>query len=317
MIIFKKYRQKPLDLQVLDMVIPRLKDARLVSQLKQDATRIQKGFNGERKLDYHLTQLRGEYDILCDITLQWAARPFQIDTLVISPQAIFIISVKSLEGIITFHPHNRTLIQEINGTTNRYECPIIQAERHKAMLMKWLEKRNLGSLPIYYIIGISEMSTTIQINDEQMKQHVHYIESIPNVLLEVAARHGNTRNIRLQKRITSQILQRAEDFYIDYVKKYNIRKRDIALGVVCKHCKKLNVTFRRGKFICHTCGRLPIEDALQSLYDLMKLFNVNCISNKQAMDILQLSDRHQTLRILRASKLVKRENTYKWHLPKK
>src|SRR5699024_5968141 len=149
---------------------------------------------------------------------------------------------------------SRTITQEINGSINRYECPIIQAERHKAMLMKWLEARNLSSLPIYYIIGISEMSTSLQINDEHMKQHVHYVESIPQVILAMEKQHTHPPQIPLQKKITSQILRNSEDFFMDLMQKHNIHKKDIALGVVCRQCRKLTVRFSEGKFVCRTCG---------------------------------------------------------------
>lgn len=319
MIVFKKYRRKPLDLQMLDIIIPRLPKERttLLAKLKYDAARMQKGFNGERKLDYHLRQLSDAYDILCDVTLRWNKKPFQIDTLVITSRAIFIISVKSLEGIITFQPHNRTLIQEVNGEIHRYECPIVQAERHKAMLMKWLDVRNLSSLPIYFIIGIAEMSTTIHAENEHIKGHVQYVEYIPGLIQEINNRHLHHENITLQKKITHQVLQTTEAFYIDYLQKYAISKEEIQVGIVCKQCNTLGTITYKRKFSCIQCGVVPQEEVLQSLYDLMLLLNIDNLSNKQAMQLLQLYNRHQTWRLLKKSKLVKQNKSYKWYMPQK
>lgn len=297
------------------MLIPRLADGRVVSQLKLDAARLQKGFNGERKSDYHLRQLDDCYDVLCDVTLRLDGQPFQMDTVIISPYAVYIVGVKSLGGVVTFQAQHGTLMQEVKGKTYRYECPIVQAERHKSMLMKWLSARRLSGMPIYFLIGIAEMSTTIQMKDDATRDYVHYVEHIPGRIMTINRKQQHQKNIILQKKITSHMLQAVEDFQVDYLRKYNIESEAIKCGVMCKQCRFVGCLYKNGKFHCLTCGRLEMEDALQSLYDLMRLFKMDAISNKDAMKFLQLENRHQTLRVLRTSKLLKKEKSLKWRLP--
>src|SRR5690625_728302 len=100
-----RQRKKPLSLQKLDALISRLPENHpKLPMLRKQAAIEQKGFNGERKLDYHLETLSDDYSVLNNVCFSLYGKKTQIDSLIITEQAIFIIEVKSYEGIITFDP---------------------------------------------------------------------------------------------------------------------------------------------------------------------------------------------------------------------
>src|SRR5690625_4860897 len=115
-----RYRTKPLSLQKIDALIARLPERHpKMAMLRKQAAMEQKGFNGERKLDYHIESLSDDYSILNDVCFSLYGKKTQIDSLIISAQAIFMIEVKSYEGVITFDAELRQCYRVIEGEQKR------------------------------------------------------------------------------------------------------------------------------------------------------------------------------------------------------
>lgn len=268
-----------------------------------------------------MNQLSSEFTIIPDVTLRWNDNPFQIDTIVISSTSIHIISVKSLEGSITFDLNNRVLIQENRGAIQQYECPITQVERHQAFLMKWLDNRNFYTIPIHYWIAFAELSTQIKINDahEKIPNYIDYVENIPRKIQLTEMQNKIERNISppLKMKLKSAILKEVEDFHTDILNKFNIDLNDIKHGIVCLKCLGLSVNYQYGKLLCNRCGEVSITYAINSLKDFMLIHQVTEIKNDQIMKWLKLENRHQTLRLTQKIGLKKVINSRKWRLPTK
>src|SRR5699024_10972360 len=96
--------RKPIELRKLEAVIPRLHPNHpKLSEIKHEAARSYKGYIGEKKVNYHLEQLTDTFTILQSVTLNVTEKNFQIDTIMISDYAIYIIESKNYSGIITFN----------------------------------------------------------------------------------------------------------------------------------------------------------------------------------------------------------------------
>jgi len=318
--LFVRFRKKPVDLQLLDAVIPRLPPnyQSVLPRLKNAASRLQKGYAGEKKLDYHLHQLSKNFTVIPDVTLRWKQQPFQMDSLVISPHAIHIISVKSLEGSITFDLQQRILIQESRGHVQRYECPITQVERHKAFLMKWFDQQKLIRRPIYYWIAIAETATQIKVNPstEKIPPYIDYVENIPYKIEQMEAnnKHHHPLDTSVIAYQTKMIVNHTEDFQTNLLKKYKIKLADLRKGVLCRTCYRLETIYRYGKIHCKNCGRVPTADILATLDQFMLLHKISTIKNEQIMHWLQINNRHQTLRLIKNIGLQKVPNCRKWQL---
>src|SRR5699024_7525938 len=126
-----KERLPPLALLTLDACISRLRDGHpKLSLLRENAAKYQKGFNGERKLDYHLRSLDQTFSILSDVTLSVFGKQFQMDSFIVTSNAIYIIEVKSLDGTITFHTGLKQLTQDNGEKLVGRKYPITQSENN-------------------------------------------------------------------------------------------------------------------------------------------------------------------------------------------
>src|SRR5690625_2040915 len=92
-----KKRTKPLPLQKLDALISRLHPNHPnLENIKKDAAIRYKGYIGEQKVDYHLERLTLPCTIAHDIYIKTEQQNFQIDTLILTQRAIYIIEIKKI-----------------------------------------------------------------------------------------------------------------------------------------------------------------------------------------------------------------------------
>src|SRR5699024_12545462 len=99
--------------------------------------------------------IRDEYAILSYVCCTLYGKKIQIDSLVISPYAIYITEVKSYEGTVVFDTKLRQFYREQNGKIERYKYPITQAEMIQSQLLRMLQLADLAGLPIYFFVAFS------------------------------------------------------------------------------------------------------------------------------------------------------------------
>lgn len=90
---------------------------------------LEKGFIGEQKFDEWLETLPDNFLILNDLLLETNNTTFQIDSLVISPDAIYIFEVKNYEGDLIVENENW---YTTSGT--EIQNPILQLKRCETLL---------------------------------------------------------------------------------------------------------------------------------------------------------------------------------------
>src|SRR5699024_4897263 len=128
-----------------------------------------------------LKSLPSEFAVFNDVTLTIFGKKFQIDSLIITAYAIFIIEVKSSEGTATFNTTLRQFIQNNGEKLHGRKYPITQVENSQFHLLRWLQQRGLGGLPIYYLIAFSEQSTIINVSGDEgaIRKVVSYVGEVP------------------------------------------------------------------------------------------------------------------------------------------
>ncbi|MFK4998085.1 nuclease-related domain-containing protein [Bacillus sp. N9] len=94
-------RKEPTELAVLKFLNNRMD---LSDDFKRYYFNLQKGYDGERMFDSLTESLQSECLILNDLLLEINNTVFQIDTLIIFPETIYIFDVKNYEGIIITNP---------------------------------------------------------------------------------------------------------------------------------------------------------------------------------------------------------------------
>lgn len=300
--LFMKERHPPLTLLTLDVCISRLKEGHpLLGTLRSNAAKYQRGYNGERKLDHHLKSLDRTFNILSDVTLSVFGRQFQIDSLIVTAHAIYIIEVKNLRGTVTFHTGLKQLIQDDGEILIGRKHPIVQVENITFLFSRWLQLNKLDGLPIYYYVAIADPATIVQVNgDEQsIAKTVSYAEEIPIKLVKMNARfeQANPANHPLKNKIIQTVLEKSEELQIDILEKLSVNKHDILPGVHCPECGKLGMLRRRYIWYypqCHAKSRTAHKKALLDFALIYKkeITNSECqqflkVGNKTAYSILK------------------------------
>lgn len=114
-----KRRSKPLVLRKLEAAIPRLpQNFPRLQEMKEEISIRFKGYIGEQKVDYQLEQLPRKFTVLHDVYLKsHGCKKFQIDSQVISNNALYIIVVKNLNSTITFN----TILNQFTRTDGNKE----------------------------------------------------------------------------------------------------------------------------------------------------------------------------------------------------
>ncbi len=315
-----RYRKKPLSLQKIDSLIARLPEGHpKMAMLRKQAAMDQKGFNGERKLDYHIESLSDDYSILNDVCFSLYGKKTQIDSLIISVQAIFIIEVKSYEGVITFDPELRQCYRVMEGEAERFKYPITQVEAIQSTLLRLLQLAGLSGLPIYYFIAFSERSTLVKVKgeEESVKKVVTYVEDVPfqvmNINEKLIEQKSLQQNNQLRNKIVQYIMQHCEDFDKDILREFDIKKDDILTGVHCSECHHLGMVRKIGNWCCPNCDAVSKTAHLKSLQDYALLIG-STITNVQCSHFLHIQSRHTTKYILQQSPTIKKHSRVLWKI---
>ena len=290
MITFIKGRTPPPALLTLDAAIPRLKPHHpQIPELRYQMARYQKGYNGERKLDYYLKSLDKRFSILNDVTLSVFGKQFQIDSLILTGYGNFFVEVKNLEGIVTFDTDLGQLIQDNGSTLTGQKYPITQAENIQFHLMRWLQMHQLDGMPMYYFIAFSDQRTIIKVNgnEEPVRNLISNVDEIPLRLMSANEKlaRGSVENNQLKNRIIQTVMQNCEELDIDILGKSGVNLNDILPGVRCPACGKLGMLRTRYRWYCAKCGIYSRDAHLGALSDYALIFG-NEITNRQCQDFL-------------------------------
>lgn len=317
-----RYRNRPQPLRTLDALITRLPSNHpQLKRLQKDAAKLQKGYNGERKLDYHIEYLSDDFTIMADVCFSLHNKQTQIDSLIVSDHAIFIVEVKSFTGIITFDTTLRQCYRDMEGEIERYKYPITQVQTIQANLLRFLQIARQSGLPIYYFIAFSERSTYIKVKGEEdsLKNIVTYVEDIPNQVMrlneEIVSKHTVEKNSYSRNQVVQHIMRNCEDFTIDIMKKYQIHPSEILSGVQCSQCEYLGMERKPSTWHCPSCNASCNNAHEKALQDYKVLFN-ETLTNPQCRQFLELNSRHTTKYILQQSQNIKKATRYNWKIIK-
>ncbi|SDQ16246.1 nuclease-related domain-containing protein [Virgibacillus salinus] len=310
-----KIRTKPRPLQKLDAAIPRLSPHfQQLPAMKEDAAIQQKGFSGESKVDYYLDYLATNYTILQDVYLRVNGKNVQIDSLVLSQQAIYIVDSKNYNDTITFDSTLKQMTRSDGKVDKGFEYPITQVQNQQFHLQNWLSQHNLPSIPIYYFVAISEPSTIIKVNGdtEAIGKVVAHAARIPSMVMEKEKQITEQSVNKIQDgKVGKIILNACNVFDMDINKKFSIKKMDLSPGVICPECGLLGMERVYGGWRCRRCEMFSKNAHLNAISDYLLLVKPY-ITNRECMRFLKLNSRNGATRLLSKSGLIYIEKGRYW-----
>ncbi|MUK87522.1 NERD domain-containing protein [Ornithinibacillus sp. L9] len=236
-------RPKPIPLLKLEALIPRLRPGfPYLAELQMEERNRIKGYEGEKKIDYHIRILDKRYTVLHDVYLRVNGKSFQIDTLIISSNAIFIVEMKDYSGKVLLDTVLRQCIHSNGRKENGINYPIAQVENQKLQLENWLVSHNLFDIPVYYFIAFSDSSTIIEVkgDPQEIAPIVAHGEQIPKMVLD---KDRELPNKKIQDyKLGKAILRECREYDFDILGKYHVLPHDIMPGVQCPNCGMFGMT---------------------------------------------------------------------------
>ena len=112
--------------------------------------RFNKGKIAEKMVHHKLMQLPEEYHVIDNVLFMSNGRSTQIDHIVVSPYAVFVIETKGYKGWIFGGESTEYWTQSIYGHKSTFYSPLLQNDGHVRFL-KFMPK-DLGNIPFIPIV---------------------------------------------------------------------------------------------------------------------------------------------------------------------
>jgi hypothetical protein len=252
-----KQRSEPLEL-----VLNRFLKARM--DFSEDEQRhfwtISKGYEGEVRSDIWLLGLTDNWLILHDLLLEYSQSIFQIDTLIIAYEKIYLLDIKNFEGDYVVKEN-----KWYNPAGVTQKNPLHQLERCETLLEKLLHQLGFKLTIDSYLI----------FNNPEFHLYIPSIE--PAIIfptqLNRFLKKLNSRPAKLDKKYL-QLAKQLEGQHIiesPYPKLPPYTFENVKKGMICCNC---NTFLTDETLICKNCGCVEEVEAavLRSVKEFILLF---------------------------------------------
>ncbi|MFD2627837.1 nuclease-related domain-containing protein [Oceanobacillus kapialis] len=286
-------------------------------ELENEYARRKKGYFGEKQVDYYLEELAAEMTVLQDLSLSVDGKNMQLDNLLISRHAAYIVEVKNYSGTILFDTEIQQFTRDDGNHEVGFRHPIEQAELQKHRLQAWLQDMNLPLIPIHYFIAISEPSTIIKVegNKAEIAKVVAHAAHIPNKIKKLESQSSNQQPIKHQK-LGHYLLQANRIRAYNLMRNYEIKLEDILPGVRCPGCGWLGMERIYGAWFCHKCKMKSKGAHKRALLDYFLMIS-NTINVTECKRFLGLKSRITANRIFKSMNLIYIKPKRRWTISKR
>jgi hypothetical protein len=294
-LIIKK-QEKPIRIRQLEALLRRLrKNHPVYPKVANSLAKQTAGYQGQRALDFYLQYLPVENNfILHDLRLYDGIHYFQIDILIISVNFILIIEVKNIVGTLLFDPEFNQLIRFHQDKEEAFPDPLIQVERQKKLLEKWLSTHtHLKNIPIETLIVISNPSTIIKAmsRKNQIAQKVIHSPKLLNKIDDFIQLHPLEKlPIKEGKKLARFFVKKHEVLTADFLQTYEIHSSELLPGVLCLTCLiPMDRSYRTWK--CQKCKTENKEAHINALKDYALLVKP-VITNREARELFNITSEY-------------------------
>lgn len=302
-----KEHQPPVIISKLEALLRRLsKYFARRPDIESQLGKFKAGYSGELSLDYYLNNLTDkEYVILHDLRLQIKSSFVQIDTLILHRQFILILEVKNIAGDIYIDTTFNQMIRTLNGKTEVFPDPILQAYRQKMELERWLVEKKCPSIPIEHLVVLTNPHTRI-INTAEERQVFQRLVRSTKLPFQIQS-YTNFHPIpsftpKQLSKITKLLLNHHTPQTYNVLHQFNISQSDIIYGVYCVQCEAPTMERIGGTWRCRSCKSVQKDAHVYSLRDYAFLIRPS-ITNREAREFLKLESASATRKILQKMRL--------------
>jgi hypothetical protein len=231
--------------ELLELKILRILNTRMDLSVNKQRyyLNLEKGFEGEVQFDLLTEKLNSDCFILNDLLLEISNTKFQIDSLIIYQETIYLFEVKNFEGDFCLEPDS---FHTFSG--KEIKNPLDQLKRSNSLLRQLI--RNLGhNLPIEaYIVFINPEFTLYQVPKNlpfifptQLNRFLKKLNMKPSRLNNS---HRKLADQLVFLNITESPFAQLLTYEYDQLKK----------RITCKVCSSFLMSIQGYEVVCNECG---------------------------------------------------------------
>ncbi|WP_368646249.1 nuclease-related domain-containing protein [Alkalibacterium putridalgicola] len=234
-------RDKPYSLLIMEYLNHRSSLSRI--QEKYYAS-LKKGWEGEKQFDTLLEKIPCDHIILKDLLFKVSGTVFQIDTLLITNETLYLYEVKNYEG--EYMMENNRLIQ----CTSKKEVlnPTIQLERSATLLRQLLDKFEIDLTLEAYVVYINSHFTLYQLSSNQ---YPFILPSMIDAHLNMLGR--NRKKLAQRHRDWASYLYNEQLDITPYLDLPEYTYEELTKGILCSQCHASIQQFTGRLVICPVC----------------------------------------------------------------
>ncbi|MES9683285.1 nuclease-related domain-containing protein [Gottfriedia acidiceleris] len=261
----QKERLESKDLRIYQILNAR---SELFDEDKAYLSYLEKGFKGEKKFDEWTSTLSDNWLFLNDLLFECNKSEFQIDSIGINGETIYLFEVKNFEGdyYIEGDRWYKTPKTEIK---NPYE----QLKRTESMLRKLLIEQKIHFKIKPHLVFVNP---GFFLYNAPMNLPTIFPSQLNRLINELNMQHFklNVNHFKLTKELLS--LHKKESKYSQYPM-YHYDQ--LVKGIICVNCNADITEVKKGKLICQVCnyvedlpnGILRVVEELKLLYPDRKI----------------------------------------------
>ncbi|MRX74376.1 NERD domain-containing protein [Bacillus lacus] len=261
---------------------------RLSDKDRQLYLNLRKGYEGEKLFDSMTEKIQSECFILNDLLLKQHNTTFQIDSLIIFQEAVYLFEVKNFEGDY-YYVSDRLYAAPNSEISN----PLNQLNRSESLLRQLLQNLHC-SIPIYAsVVFINPEFTLYQtplnkpfIFPTELNRYIKKLNMIPSQL--------NEKHKILANKLISLHLK---DSPFAQLPLYNYEQ--LQKGITCGKCASLSTMIDGRMCICRECEH--IEAAANAVMRSVNEFKFLFPDEKITTNII-----HNWCKVVQSKKRIKR-----------
>lgn len=235
-----KTRTESLELQILRSLNTRMD---LTDKDKQHYFNLKKGYEGELMFDALTENLQCDCLILNDLLLKMNHTLFQIDTIIIFPEKIYLFEVKNFEGDF-YYDGDRIYMKSKTEISN----PLIQLNRGESLFRRLLHYHGFNIEIDASVVFINPEFTLYQtplnkpfILPTQLNRYLKRLNTISSKL--------NDRHTMLAEQLVSLHIL---DTPYNQLPSYDYGQ--LQKGITCAKCNSFSISVNRTHSVCMKCG---------------------------------------------------------------
>lgn len=292
---------KPIEVTKHEVLIGRLsKNHPVYFNVVANYKKRKAGYEGEKSIDFYLNLLpEKDYYIFHGLRLYYNGYYFQIDTLILTLRYALLLEVKNLKG-------DQEIDRDFNQmkrNNKRVKNPVAQVKVQAIKFKNWLQKHHFYGLPVQYLFVNSNENASIKCENEESKRYMCNSEMLIDKITQYDQFYKKEKlDIKEMQKLNRLLLSKHTPKNLDILQTYNLTPKEIITGVKCPTCHTLAMIYKKGKWICSSCGHKSKTAHIEAINDYILLIKPS-ITNSELRRFLHIDSPDIAQKILHSLNL--------------